>query len=362
MNSDSMSRPFFSVIAPCCNVSMHLDAMLASVRNQSFVDWECILSVERSTDDTHERCAEAARQDTRFRVLFGERSGSPASPRNRGLDVARGTYVVWLDGDDFLADDGVLARIAAACANGEPDVIQFAAERRDEDAEGRVVSCVRFANFLPTDDGRMWSGYEALVSIARRGASYFPMSWLMALRLDFLRENAIRFVPGLIYEDSESTPRIFYAAKSVSYLDAVCYVYRRRMGSVTTNAFSVRELACLAESVRLLLRFHVTHPFDVGLSQAWARLVLSRFLFKFFNPWYTTRIARRDWTSCARMLLKGTGRTDFLRLVRFAGLPKRFAAPLVLLCGIHPILDCPARAFFRCVYYPLALRDMKASS
>lgn len=352
---------FLSIVVPCCNVGAYVDALVASIRSQSFSDWECLLSVERSDDDTRARCEAAARADARFRVLFGARSGSASVPRNRGLDAARGRYVVWVDGDDRLAD-GALARIAAAARADErepPDVIQFAAERSDEAADGTVTARSRVANFPAGADGRTETGREFLLGLARRGASYHPMPWLMALRIDFLRANGLRFLPGIRYEDAEWAPRVFHAARRVRVLDAVCYRYRRRAGSVTTGVFSARELACVGIVIRSLLRFHATRPFDAALSRAWARLVLSLFFYYFFSPRRTARIAAADWTSCARALLAGTGRADFLRLVRFAGLPKKVAAPLVLLCGVRPCLDVPARLFFRRLYYPLVLRREK---
>ena len=104
MNADSEPHPFFSIIVPCCQVARYVDDMVASVRRQSFADWECILSVEDSSDGTLAACEALATSDVRFRLVSGPRSGSPATPRNRGLALAKGRYVVWLDGDDLLAD------------------------------------------------------------------------------------------------------------------------------------------------------------------------------------------------------------------------------------------------------------------
>lgn len=356
-----MNKPFFSIVVPCCNVGAYVDELVKSVRAQSFTDYECILSVERSSDDTLERCEAAANQDSRFRVLFGERSGSASVPRNRGLDSALGQYVVWVDGDDRLAD-GALARIAAEARVGDmPDVMQFSAERSDEAADGAVVSCSVVSNFPTSAAGSTLSGREAMLDLARRGASYHPMPWLMAIRIGFLRETGIRFIPGIRYEDAEWAPRVFYAARRVRVIDAVCYAYRRRGGSVTTSAFSPNELACVSQVIRSLLLFHATNRFDAALSRAWARIVLSLFFYYFFSPWRTARIVSADWTPCIRNVLRGRGRVDFLRLVRFAGLPKKIAAPFVLLCGLSPALDWPAKAFFRNLYYPLVMRREKGA-
>lgn len=354
----SANAPFFSIVVPCCNVGKYVDEMVESIRSQSFTDWECILAVERSDDDTHERCQAVARQDVRFSVLFGERSGSASVPRNRGLAAAKGRYVVWVDGDDSLAE-GTLARLAADVRKADdPDIIQFAAEERKGNA-GENGGVKRIFNFDGAVNERTLTGEEAMVAIASHRDNYFPVPWLACMRIDFLRKDGLSFIPGIRYEDAEWMPRVLYAAKSVLVDDSVCYFYRQRGGSVMTEAQSVRNLTDFAEVARSWFRFHATHRFSPTLSRAWARSLLSIFFEFFFMRRRIAGVAASDWTKAAQTLWKEGGRGNFCRLVRFAGPPKRLAAPLVLMCGIHPLLDAPARAYFRFLYWPLVMRQVK---
>ena len=98
MNADSEPHPFFSIIVPCCQVARYVDDMVASVRRQSFADWECILSVEDSSDGTLAACEALATSDVRFRPVSGPHSGSPATPRNRGLALAKRRCLARLKG------------------------------------------------------------------------------------------------------------------------------------------------------------------------------------------------------------------------------------------------------------------------
>ena len=356
---ETVQAPFFSIVVPCCNVGKYVDEMVESIRSQSFTNWECILSVERSDDDTHEKCLAAARQDARFSVLFGERSGSASVPRNRGLVAAKGRYVVWVDGDDRLAE-GALARLADDVRKADnPDLIQFAAEERDEcgDDESGDVQCI--FNFEEVMDGCSLTGEETMIAIADHPGIYYPVPWLMCIRIDFLRKNDLSFIPGVRYEDAEWAPRVLYAARNVFVDKTVCYFYRRRTGSVTTIVYSKRNFMDFVEVARSWFRFHAEHSFSDRLSRAWARSILSLFLEYFFKAKRISGIRKSDWTKGARALWKEGGRGNFLRLVRFAGLPKRLAAPLVLLCGIHPLLDAPARAYFRFLYYPLVMWQVR---
>lgn len=356
MDSCRERRPFFSVIVPCCNVARYLDEMAASLLGQSFADWECILSVEDSTDATLASCEALAASDARFRVVTGPRSGSPATPRNRGLARAKGRYVVWLDGDDLLADEA-LARFAAALrAHGEPEAAQGAVLERAEDGVGTRTPAVRRFNFEASDDGRVLAAGEALVRFARRATFAWPMASLTVCRADFLRAHGLLFAPGLKHEDEEWTPRVLTLAPRLLVLDADLYVYRRRAGSVMTSESAGEACAHTAAVTRNLLFFFAAHRLPGPVARAWARLVLSFFFdhlfFCSFRPG-AVACAPSVRTACLRRVLKAGGRRAYLKLTRHAGLPKKLAAPFVLLCGIHPLLDGPAMAYFRCLYYPL---------
>lgn len=355
----SAESPFFSLIVPCCNVGKYVDELVDSVVGQSFSDWECILFVETSQDDTLDRCQCAERRDARFKVLTGPRSGSASIPRNKGLAAARGRYVVWIDGDDKLVE-GALDRIAKDVHRAdEPDIIHYAANQREEDADGRVVRMSRIFSFPDAENGRMLTGEEAMCAIVSPNPHFYPVPWLMAIRVDFLRENGLEFLPRIRYEDLEWMPRVLYAARRVFVDNTVCYLYRHRYGSVTRRDFTSRELACLVVVFRSLFNFFVTHAFTRRLATAWARGILSPFFSYFFAPKRFACINLLAWSVCIRCLLRNRGWVNFVKLARFAGLPKKVAVPLVLMCGLHPALGWPARAYFRYFYYPLVMRQVK---
>ena len=104
------TEPFFSIIVPCCDVEPYVRECLDSVLRQDFRDWECLLGVETSKDRTEEVVREYAAKDPRFKVFTGPRSGSCSASRNAGIDRATGEYLIFLDGDDTIAD-GSLQRL-----------------------------------------------------------------------------------------------------------------------------------------------------------------------------------------------------------------------------------------------------------
>lgn len=362
-----MEKPaaFFSIVVPCCNVARYVGDLVAALRAQSCTDWECILSVETSTDGTLARCEALAAADVRFRVVVGPRSGSPATPRNRGLAAARGRYVVWLDGDDWLADEALARLREAIRVHDEPEVVQGAVVEYREDDEGRRTFVGRHQNHRPSDVGRVLTGEETMIRFSDALGHTSPMATMSVCRRDFLFAHGLSFQPGLKYEDNEWTARLLYFARRLLPVDFDIYVYRRRVGSITTANGGGTDFAQYAEVVRRLLLFFDAHPFSPAFARAWARRYLSFFFAIFFwgrhyppGPGGFPAAAR---TACFRRILGMGGRRAFLRLSRHAGPLKKAAAPLVLLCGVHPILDCPARAYFRWFYYPLVLRAVRAA-
>lgn len=112
---------------PCCDVEQYVHESIGSLLRQTFADWECIVGVETSKDNTEGIVREYAAADGRFRVFTGPRSGSCSASRNTGIDMARGDYVIFLDGDDTIVE-GSLQRLLADAAFRE-DQARHCAER-----------------------------------------------------------------------------------------------------------------------------------------------------------------------------------------------------------------------------------------
>ena len=103
MKSNFM-MPFFSIVVPVYNVAPYLCECLNSVLAQTFTDWECVCVDDGSTDGSGAIIDDFLLKSTRFRSLHQSNIGVGAT-RNRGVQVARGEYILFLDGDDTLAFD-----------------------------------------------------------------------------------------------------------------------------------------------------------------------------------------------------------------------------------------------------------------
>ena len=119
-----MMPPFFSIIIPVYNVVPYLRECLDSVLAQTFTNWEAICVDDGSTDGSGIILDEYAARDSRFRVIHQPNAGVSAA-RNTGIDIAVGTWVVFLDSDDLLERDILRIMTCQAEANPELGLMRF---------------------------------------------------------------------------------------------------------------------------------------------------------------------------------------------------------------------------------------------
>lgn len=93
--------PLISVIVPVYNKEDLLSRCIESVLKQSFIDFELILINDGSTDSSGELCVKWQERDKRIIVLHQKNAGVSAA-RNKGLDCAKGKYIVFVDSDDWV--------------------------------------------------------------------------------------------------------------------------------------------------------------------------------------------------------------------------------------------------------------------
>ena len=94
-------QPLISVIIPVYNVAAYINRCLESVVNQRKQDLEIILIDDGSQDCSPAICDQWAQKDARIVVIHQANAGAAAA-RNRGLNVAKGQYIMFVDADDYM--------------------------------------------------------------------------------------------------------------------------------------------------------------------------------------------------------------------------------------------------------------------
>ena len=99
--------PTVSVIIPVYNVEKYLDQCIESVVSQTYKELEIILVDDGSKDTSGALCDKWAAKDNRIKVIHKQNSG-PAATRNMGTKAATGSWILYLDSDDWYENDNLI--------------------------------------------------------------------------------------------------------------------------------------------------------------------------------------------------------------------------------------------------------------
>ena len=354
------ATPFFSIIVPCCDVAQYLHKCLDSVLGQPFKDWECLLGVETSKDNTEEIARQYAAKDPRFKVFTGPRSGSCSAPRNTGIDMAQGEYIIFLDGDDTIVEGSLLRLHDKIAARPGADLYPCAVQVLD--AKTGKVTEVR--DNYPVNAQPEFTGPEATLFIAGIRKHPFPMMQLTICRRAFLVENKLKCIHGLRGQDRNFSPRALYFAKRVCPLHEPFYIYlNNRTGSVVTSidkGILLKDEAIIHQS---LFEFHSLVSSDPGfdrrLTARWGQSWISWIAYTWFSPMRIKRIPRARRVETLAILFKN-GYGDFGPLLGGVSTSLRLAGKAMYLFAGHPLLRIPVEMFFR-LYFLLSKIKSPAS-
>jgi len=96
-----MSNDLVSIIVPVYNAEKFLNRCIESILRQSYKNIEVILINDGSTDKSGEICDYYSSKDKRVKVIHQKNSG-PSVARNKGIDIAKGKYIQFVDSDDYI--------------------------------------------------------------------------------------------------------------------------------------------------------------------------------------------------------------------------------------------------------------------
>lgn len=205
----------FSIIIPAYNVESYIQIAIQSVLTQTFHDYELIIVDDCSTDHTIQKLEEYKEQ---IIVLKNEENKASGGARNTGLNYATGEYIIFLDADDYLYDNDVLAKINNVIGKDNPDVIYL----------GFKISGNRNEVVIPTEE-TCTKTYKAAVDI-------YPNVWSKCWNRNFLNENHIRFVEKRYYEDVLFVYQGVMASQKYLIADFPTHTYiSGRKNSMTTT-------------------------------------------------------------------------------------------------------------------------------
>lgn len=221
---------FFSVIVSVYNVADYLEECLDSIMAQTFKDYELIIVDDGSTDGSAAICDRYG-DDDHVTVIHQENRGLPQS-RQRGLDMAKGDYVVFVDGDDWAEENHLEVR-HEKLKDGGAEVLWSAAYNH---CWGDV--------YMPIPSEAMIR--EKLVR-ARFYNKVTAYVWNMTYQRSFLKRHQIHFGRYNQEEDVFFNIQVFYVAEHIAYDSRATYHYRYNPQSLSHRKTREGQMASFTE-------------------------------------------------------------------------------------------------------------------
>lgn len=233
-------HPLVSVILPAHNVEPWLLECLSSILDDQDVELEVIAVDDASTDRTWEVLTARAAEDDRLRPVRSPGSGG-ADARNHGVELARGRYLAFCDGDD-LVPRGAYAAMARSAQQNDADMV--------------VGSFLKFFPERIIHPTRAWPAFNEERTGVRLGEQVSLIRnracWNRLFSREFWLREAITFPSVPRSNDVVPMTRALVAARSINVVLDEVYLYRARPGatSMTSRAGAATSLLSYLEQER----------------------------------------------------------------------------------------------------------------
>lgn len=225
----------FSVIIAAYNVEDYIERAIKSVGNQTLKNIEIIVINDCATDSTEEKILKLCDCYNNIIYIKHEKNKRLGAARNSGLNVAKGEYIIFLDGDDYLADNDVLEKLDKLIGKDEVDVT-YLGFKIEGDREELVI---------PTK--------EICTKTYKAAKDKYPNVWSKCWRRKFLEDLNLKFPEGRLYEDVLFNYKGIMKANSFKIADFVVHKYiSGRKGSITTK-IGVKNLEDTVENIKDLI-------------------------------------------------------------------------------------------------------------
>lgn len=226
--------PLISFIVPIYNVERYLQKCVDSILAQSYSNIEVVLVDDGSTDESVAICDSYANRDKRVQVIHKENGGA-SSARNEGLSFAHGSYIAFIDSDDYVSPS-MAEKLLDAISKTDSDLAMCNFAYTDE--LGNITES--FSDDTKAGEYRT----EELLRKVAAGWTFGILVWNKLFKKE-LFDGGLLFLEGRIAEDEMIAHRLLARVrKAVIIPDVLCF-YRQRTGSVTNSAFNEKNLDSL---------------------------------------------------------------------------------------------------------------------
>ena len=207
-----MNKPLISVIIPVYGVEKYISQCLESVINQTYKNLEIIVINDGTKDRSADIAKEYAAKDSRIKV-YDFKNGGLSVARNRGLEIATGEYISYLDSDDWL-DTKMYETLLETAMKNEADMVKCGIIETNGVAEEKIT--FNDVKIINNDQHEAFKNY------------FKGILWTLAWNGLYKKELAkkVKFPDNVVHEDNYSSGMFLYLAKKVIAMPFCLNYYR----------------------------------------------------------------------------------------------------------------------------------------
>ncbi|NIB84042.1 glycosyltransferase family 2 protein [Streptococcus sp. CCUG 71758] len=276
-----------SVIVPVYNVEAYLERCVESILQQTYAHFELILINDGSTDSSGQICDHLASQYGNIKAHHIENAGV-SNARNMGIQLATGSWVTFIDSDDFVTQD-YLATLASAV---EGLNVGFVIAPLHHIKNGVVTD-------LPPHSGKteLWSTEETMKELLMTTrTSFFPVAKLF--KRDLLADERFNTNYHLAEDALFLTELLLKTRCSSVFIDKPVYYYDHREGSATTsvNQHVFDTIEVYQQIIAQVSQVFPNLKYELKNRECWSYItVYDKIIFTSSEEYQKEKVELRTW-------------------------------------------------------------------
>ena len=278
-----------SVITTVYNIEKYIGECIDSILKQSFTDFELILINDCSTDNSLEIINEYSKKDNRIKIINNEKNLGCGMGRFIGTKEAKGDFIAFIDGDDYVSND-YLERLYNAAIEYNADIVSSQSIMFTEKEDGNNFICsddVRDFNF-PKELTIFETDEEKLKAILDKKAINYLNNKLINKKLF----DKIDYCKRIYMEDGNTYLKLLVLANKMVSLDdneKTYYYYRRNINSLTLSSKHDKFLLFYALLALDIYEF-ITYEYpNVVFQKYYNKFYIRNYVNKFLKGLYVNR-------------------------------------------------------------------------
>lgn len=263
--------PEISIIIAVYNVERYLRQCLDSLINQTFNNIEIICIDDGSMDNSFNILNEYKEKDDRI-IIIEQKNQGPGVARNKGLDIAKGKYIMIVDPDDWL-ELNTCELAYNQIEKNQNDFVMFDYKKYIEETNKFIE---KENHFLPYKDVIN----EPNINLRDLKTNFFlnGYSCMKLYNKKFLKDNNIRYSELYLCEDGAFSFVALLLSKSFSILNIPLYIYRIRLNS---SSYNIKRWKDVIISRKYIWEFIISKKFNNNICKKYVQYTYENLMY-----WY----------------------------------------------------------------------------